>query len=340
MEDATQGRPSRKQVLGFCAGIAAGALFALGVCLLARSVQPNSGLILVSVLLIPAAASVLAVIVADIRGKGSMGAATMMALAVVTAMLVGGALFLREGAICLAMAAPLFYPLSILAAIAAAALRGKFTSRTPPSLMVVLPLLLLPIERQDAYPLMHAAIVTQIDIEAPVDVVWRDAVEIRRIRPDEQSWTITHALLDVPRPEDAQLTQRNGVLVRQATWRGGVRFYEIVSAWRPDHSVAWTFDIPEAAADRLLDEHLRLDRGYLRLEGGRYDFEALSPTRTRLTLSTFYRARTPFNAYALLWSKLLLGDIHRNVLGIVRERAEHDASEALPLSRRRSAARV
>jgi hypothetical protein len=322
VDNAEGSGPTRKQAIGFCAGVAAGAAFALATYLIARKVQPNSGLILVSVFLIPAAASALAVLVAGIRGKGSMGRATMMAASVVTTMLVGSALFFREGAICIAMAAPIFYPLSILGAIAVAALRGHCDSRTPPALVIVLPLLLLPIEQQSAYPTMHAAITTQIDIIAPLDTVWRDAVEIRGIRPSEQTWTPTHALLRVPRPVDAELIQRNGRLVRHATWQGGVQFSEIVTAWRRDRSVAWRFDIPKVTADRLLDEHLRLDQGYLRLEGGQYAFESLSPTRTRLRLTTRYSARTPWNAYAVLWSELVLGDIHRNVLNIVKRRAE------------------
>src|SRR5262249_6744741 len=160
-----------------------------------------------------------------------------------------------------------------------------FGSRKPPSLVIILPLLLLPVEQQSAYPTMHAAIITEIDINAPLDTVWRDAVEVRDIQAGEQTWTFTHALLGVPRPLDAQLMRRDGGLVRRATWQGDIQFYEIVTQWRPDQSVAWTFDIPETAANRLLDEHLRLDRGYLRLDGGAYELKALSPTRTRLRLA-------------------------------------------------------
>lgn len=322
MESENAAGPSKRQVLGFCAGVAAGALFSLALYLLARQLRPDTGLVLVSVFLIPAAASALAVLVAGIHGKGSAGKAVAMAAAVVTAMLFGSAVFFREGTICIAMAAPIFYVVSIIGALVAAVLRTHFQSRTPPSIVIVLPLLLLPIEQQSAYPIMHAAIITEIDVDAPIDAVWRDAVEIRHIQSGEQTWTFTHALLGVPRPLDAELIQRGDARVRRATWQGDIQFYEIVTDWRPDRSVAWRFDIPEAATNRLLDEHLRLDRGYLHLDGGAYEFTALSPTRTRLRLVTRFSARTPWNAYALLWGRLVLGDIHRNVLTIVRARTE------------------
>ncbi len=315
----------RNNWLGFAAGVAVGALFALALYLLARGMQPDSGLLLLSVLLIPAASSCVAVMIAGIHGENySFGKAAGMAAAVVTALLVGSAIFLREGAICLAMAAPLFYPIGIIGASLGAALAGNSGKRTPPSVIVILPLFLLPIEQQSAYPTMNAAVVSSVEIEAPIDIVWRNAVEIRDIAADEQSWTVTHDLLHIPRPMDATLTERDGAFVRAATWQGDVRFFEMITAWAPERAVAWTFDIPEAAADRMLDEHLRLDEGYLALKGGRYDVEALSPTRTRLTLTTQYAARTPLNFYARAWGDLLLGDIHRNVLNVVRRRAEAD----------------
>lgn len=319
----TNGSGAGRKWLGGAVGVAAGAIFALGVYLAAQTLQPNSGLILLSVLLIPAAASALAVLVAGIHGKGSAGPAAVMALVVVSALMVGAAIFLREGAICLAMAAPFFFPLGVIGALAATYLRGRFGgSRTPPAMVVLLPVLLLPIEQPSVYPTMHETVVTHIEIDAPIDVVWRQAVEIRDITADEQSWTITQDMLRIPRPLDARLVEREGALVRAAAWRGGVRFYEVVTDWRPNQSVAWTFDIPESAADRLLDEHLRLDQAYLRLESGGYEVEALSPSRTRLTLRTRYMVRTPFNLYARAWGELLLGDIHRNVLHVVGERAE------------------
>jgi hypothetical protein len=38
--------------------------------------------------------------------------------------------------------------------------------------------------------------------------------------------------------------------------------------------------------------------------------------------------RTPFNLYARAWGELLLGDIHRNVLHVVGERAEAQGRSA------------
>jgi hypothetical protein len=322
MSSANDTHPKGRRWVGFFVGVVAGAAVALGLYLLARFVQPGTGLILISVLLIPAAACALAVIAAGLR-KGESDAAVVLSAWVVTALFFGSAVIFREGAICIAMAAPLFYPIGMLGGVATAALRGSKPNGAPPALAIVLlPALLLPFEQQRLYPEATTSVVTSVEIAAPFDVVWREAIEIRDIEPKEQSWTITHNVLRVPRPVDASLITREGSLTRRATWEGGIHFNENVTDWREHKHVEWAFDIPEASANRLLDEHLRLDEGYLRLEGGAYDLEALSPTRTRLTLTTRYMVRTPFNAYANAWGTLLLGDIHSNVLQIVRRRAE------------------
>src|SRR5262245_21543387 len=86
-----------RQRLGFSIGVAAGAALALGLYLLARSLHPDSGLILGSVLLIPPAASALAVLVSGIKGEGALGAAAKISLTVVATLLVGSGLVFHEG---------------------------------------------------------------------------------------------------------------------------------------------------------------------------------------------------------------------------------------------------
>lgn len=311
---------------GIAAGSIAGALFALGLYLAALRLHPDSGLVLISVMLIPTAACALAVIVAGVRGPGSGGRAFSLSAWVVTILLVFAAVLLREGAICIAMAAPIFYPLGILGGLLATVFGRPDGKSGSASLVVLLPVVLLPIEEPAIYPTARHVVTTQIEIAAPLETVWREAIEIRDVAESEQQRTFTHDLLRVPRPTDARLVQRGDQLVRAATWRGDVRFYEVITEWRQSQTVAWQFEIPEAAADRLLDHHLRLDEQYLRLDGGRYTLEAIAPERTRLTLSTTYSTRTPFNAYAEAWGDLFLGDIHRNVLGIVRMRSEAQRS--------------
>ena len=327
--EAPKAKPQQRdrRLRGFFAGVAAGAAFAFGLYALARWLQPDSGLILVSVFLIPLGACALAVLVGGIRGEGVVGRATAMALAVVTVLLVGSAVIFHEGAICLAMAAPIFYVVGALGGVAAALLRGTSGRRTSAALLVIWPAALMPVERQEAYPTMEAAVVTAVEIAAPAELVWRHAAEIRDIGAGEQIRTLTHDVLKIPRPVEARLIERNGERVRAAIWVGDVAFEEVVTEWRPPEALGWRFSIPQAAADRLLDAHLRLDAGYLRLLAGGYRIEAVSPTQTRLTLTTSYAARTPLNAYAEVWGRILLGDVHRNILHIVRSRAEARAAE-------------
>ena len=50
--------------------------------------------------------------------------------------------------------------------------------------------------------------------------------------------------------------------------------------------------------------------------------QPLANGRTRVTLHTDYRIRTPLNAYAAVWGELFLGDLEDNLLALIAQRAE------------------
>ncbi|MET4684539.1 hypothetical protein [Brevundimonas faecalis] len=110
--------------------------------------------------------------------------------------------------------------------------------------------------------------------------------------------------------------------VRSLEWAKGVRFEEHVTTWKPEHELAWTFHIGAQASRLILDEHLTVDSDYLRLEEGRYRIEPTADGGSDLILTTRYWIRTPMNGYAAWWGGVFLGDFHRNVLNIIKTRAE------------------
>ena len=46
-----------------------------------------------------------------------------------------------------------------------------------------------------------------------------------------------------------------------------------------------------------------------------------------MTLDTRYRIRTPVNAYSAWWGEVFLGDIHDNLLAVIKARAEERSVE-------------
>lgn len=101
-----------------------------------------------------------------------------------------------------------------------------------------------------------------------------------------------------------------------------MRFEEHIIDWRLGRELAWTFDIDATASRRMLDDHLKVNSDYLRLEEDRYRLEPTGDGGTRLVLTTRYWLRTPINGYAGWWGQVFLGDFHRNVLGVIKARAE------------------
>lgn len=311
------------------AAVIAGLLYALGVYVWTRWQAPGSGMLLFAFLLgAPVAACVVAVRVSDPRGSGRGGAHVGVSALTVTIMLIAAGVVLREGAVCLVMAAPVFYGSGMLAGWLAGRAVRRRAGRLMCLSLLVLPLIGIPAEADRPPPARTGEVATRIRIAASPEVVWRTLTEIRTIDDAEQRWNFSHDIVGIPRPRDAWL-ERTGVgAVRHLTWARGVRFEEHITEWRPGEALAWTFHIGPEASNRMLDQHLRVNSDYLRLEEGRYVLEPAPGGGTDLVLTTRYWIRTPMNDYAAWWGGVFLGDFHRNVLGVIEARAERVADKA------------
>ena len=304
-------------------GIGSALFYALGVYLWTRLNAPNSGMLLLAFILgAPIAACVLAVWVADPKGERTGGSHAATGAVTVTLMLIAAGVILREGAVCLVMAAPVFYGTGVLAAW----LTGKALRRRPGRVLclavLALPLVGGVVEQQADDPAETRHVVSSIVIDASPHAVWDRLVDVRIIGAGEHHWNFTHDVVGVPRPLDARMDGEGVGAVRHLTWAKGVKFEEHIIDWRPGQALAWTFEVGPEASTRMLDEHLKVNSAYLRLEEGRYTIEPLADGRTRLVLDTRYWMKTPINGYAGWWGGVFLGDFHRNVLGVIKARAE------------------
>jgi hypothetical protein len=70
------------------------------------------------------------------------------------------------------------------------------------------------------------------------------------------------------------------------------------------------------------DRHISPDGPMLKIAKGGYTLTPLPGGRVRVSLATTYRMRSRIGWYAGLWGEVMLGDVHDNVLAIIKDRAE------------------
>ena len=121
-------------------------------------------------------------------------------------------LFGLETLICVAVAALPFLVLMLLGIWLMRLLLGRLSSdgsltKVNCSLLF-LPFALVPFLDAVSFPQRRHAVVTEITIPAPVEVIWNETLEISAIQDDERIWTFSHDILGAPQPIDAVLDGR------------------------------------------------------------------------------------------------------------------------------------
>ncbi len=151
----------------------------------------------------PIAITSVVTILADPRGEGSLWRQIKIGWICITLFIVLSIVILKEGGICIAMAAPFFYAGSALGAFISSLSLRKFRSRSIISCLVILPLAGLPAEPLIPAPTDESQVQTVITINAPVQTVWKNTVQIPDIAPQELKWTFSHNIVGVPKLVDA-----------------------------------------------------------------------------------------------------------------------------------------
>jgi hypothetical protein len=302
--------------------------YAFGLYGLTNLAFPRSGMAVLSFLLgAPAVSCVIASVICDRRGEWSAWGHAKFSALIITLMLVAGAVVLREGSICLAMAAPIFYGVGMIAgAVTGAVLRsGRNGPKVLPA-VALLPLLAMPLEHQIAYPQATGSVVTKVVINAPPAAIWRNTVDIPAIQPSELRPTFSHTILGVPEPIEARLKGSGPGAVRDMKWRRGLHFQEQITTWQEGQLLGWRFHFSPDSIPLAFERHINLDGDYLKLVSGDYRLTPLGDGRTQLTLTTRYWIRTPVNLYCHGWAHIFLNDIQGAVLRVIKSRAEAPAA--------------
>lgn len=228
------------------------------------------------------------------------------------------ALFAWEGAICVIMALPVMLLCSSIGGFVAGAIPSKRFVVAP--LIALLPWAVMPAERGLEQPRRFTTSVSEINIDAPPAVVWPHVVSVDTILPTEHRRALFTSM-GFPRPIAATIDRFGIGGVRTATFERGVVFRELVMDWVPERRLGFTID-PIVVPDGAMDQHVAIGGPYFDVLSGTYELHALDGGRTRLLLKSEHRTSTAFNLYAAWWADRVMVSIQRNILAVLRDRAE------------------
>lgn len=233
---------------------------------------------------------------------------------------------LLEGSICVILALPGFLALSSAGGLVAAwMIRMRPPTASFLCVVIVMPALVSPIEATLPPGASFETVINRIEIEAPPEAVWAQITHVEAIQEDELVLGLTR-LLGVPRPLEAHMEQTATGWVRHTRWEQGITFREIITSSRENERVMWEFDFPPGAVpDGVLDDHIRIGGRHFELTEGGYTLARLPNGGTALELSTSYRVTARPAVYSRYWARLVMGDFHKMILDLIRDRSERDA---------------
>ena len=234
-----------------------------------------------------------------------------------------------EGAICLVMAAPLGLGLGAIGAIAGHAVQSVRQHHAPAQVFG-LPILALPLMfgsealRPGPPPVFEE--VTAIEVNAPVEVVWRHVVEFSQLPPPHELMF----KLGIAYPIRAEIQGRGVGAVRHCLFSTGA-FVEPITVWDEPRRLKFSVTSNPAPLEEWTpyhDIHPPHLHGFLVSEGGQFLLTPLPGGRTRLEGTTWYRHTMWPATYWRLWSDQIIHSIHQRVLSHVRDLAEADQAAA------------
>ena len=235
---------------------------------------------------------------------------------------VGTAILLIEGTICIAMAIPLFLIMSSVGgALMWVFLRFRKPSHTSINSLLLLPLLIVPLESRINLPTNNQTVSESIMVQASPDKVWQLINHVDNIQAEEMQDGLAYKI-GVPLPLDAKVVTVQATKVRKLHWAKNVAFEEPITDWQENRFIKWTYSFtPESFPKDALDEHVVIGGKYFDLIDTSYQLTQIGDN-TRLDIVVHYRISTNFNWYANPLGKLLIDDAAKQILSFYKHRAE------------------
>jgi len=238
-------------------------------------------------------------------------------------MLLGCALVMLEGSICIAIMSPLFLACGSLGGLAmglALHLAGTRSAQLP--VVAILPFLVVLGEHGSPPTDRELELRGSVIVNAPPEAIWKEILTARSIRPDELPLSLVH-LIGVPKPvEGINVATADGE-VRFSKWERGVNFRGIVTHREENHSITWRYafdghSFPEGS----MDEHVAIGGRYFDLHDTTFNLQPVSGGSTELEIVAHYRVTSSINFYAVPVANVLGRDFIATILGLYKGRSE------------------
>ena len=166
------------------------------------------------------------------------------------------------------------------------------------------------LQRNQQFAIKHS-----VHIHATAECVWQHIIDVDFASLRHPAY---FALLDIPKPLNAEITQSGVGGARTAYFSNGHRFSQRITAWQPNERYAFTFHAdPGFRAAYVLD----LGAGSFQMKAGAYQIEPCTDG-VRLSLSSDYELRGVIGACLHPPVRLVLALFQRHLLGGIKRNAE------------------
>ncbi len=243
--------------------------------------------------------------------------------ATVGLMMLGCAVTLLEGSICIALMAPLFLACASIGGVLMALLLHFGRPRgTHVGAVAVLPFLMMFAESFAPLINAEAEIRDSIVINASPQTVWEEIMTAESIRPDELPWSLSH-FIGVPKPVEGVNRMTPDGEIRYSRWERGVRFEALVTERKVYESIRWHYAFDAHSFPKgSMDEHVEIGGKFFGLEDTTFNLIPLPNDQTELEIVAHYRVTSSINFYAVPVAKLLGRDFVNTILGLYKGRSE------------------
>ena len=230
-------------------------------------------------------------------------------------------LFALEGIICLAMAAPIAFPMALLGGWVGYLIQNGAIPHNPSLGLFLATFLLMGFEKEIVPEAPLFSVRSEVIVKAPPEKVWINVVSFSDL-PPAKDWIFK---LGIACPTCATIEGTGVGAIRHCNFTTGP-FVEPITVWDAPNRLA--FDVvsqpPPMKELSPYDIHPPHLDGHLESKRGEFLLERMEGGNTRLTGTTWYKHNMWPAFYWKAWSDFLIGRIHRRVLDHVKNLSEED----------------
>lgn len=266
--------------------------------------------------------------------KPSIGTMLFKPWMAVAMMLLGCAVTLLEGSICLAILSPLFFACSSVGGVAMGlALRYSKSKQSRLQAVALLPFLLMIGEGQAPLHNEELELKESVVVNAPAHTIWTQILTARSIQAQELPVSLTH-LIGVPKPVEGINVQTPDGEVRYSKWERGVNFRAVVTNRVEDKTISWRYVFDEQSFPAgSMDEHVAIGGRYFALHDTTFNLTPLPDGQTQLEIIAHHRVTTSINFYAVPVATVLGHDFIHTILTLYKGRSEGASAKVAELAK-------